>query len=257
MWSLTVLVAAVGCDAKGTPSPKGGERQPDGHAPGSRVEGLPAPEKGTAQLDGLYMIVRFVGGSISQIYHFFTPAGYAYADVPPGGLERFDFAKAAKDNPSTTGTYAVKGEKLVIKFADGKERELSYAINKEKGNVELDGLYAHKAQPFKQGTTFDGQYSGGGAVGGGTGTFVASSRTITFRPDGTYAASATGSIAFKNPGSEGGGGGTSKESGTYSVSGNTLELKRADGTTTRHTIFPYELNKKVQLNIDGSMYKPE
>jgi hypothetical protein len=94
-------------------------------------------------------------------------------------------------------------------------------------------------------------------VGGGTGTFIASSRTLTFKPDGTYTSSATSSVAFRNPGSEGGGGGTSLDSGTYAVSANTLELKHADGTVTRHTIFPYELNKKVQLNIDGGMYKPQ
>jgi hypothetical protein len=203
------------------------------------------------------MIVRFVGGSIQQLYFFFTPAGYAYADVPPGGLERFDFAQAAKDSPGATGTYVVKGDKLTIKFADGKERELEYGVDQEKGHVKLDGLYAHKAKPFKEGATFDGEYSGGAAVGGGSGTFVGSSRTFAFKPDGGYTLSSTGSVAFKNPGAEGGGGGTSKESGAYSVSGNTLELKREDGKTTRHTIFPYELDKKVRLNIDGVMHKPE
>ena len=251
----------IGCDrddavAAQAASP-GAPARPAGHAPGSAVEGLPAPQKGSARLEGLYMVVRFSGSSIRPFYYLFTPAGYVHAAIPTGGPEQFDFALAAKEKPDVTGVYRIDGEKLVMTFANGKSREIKYGVNQEKGYVELEGLFAHKAQPFKAGTTFDGTYTGSATAGGG-GSFAASARTFAFKPDGTFALTSVGSVSARTATTDAGASSQSSTSGTYTVSGNTLELKHADGKVTRHTVFPYEnYDKKIELNIDGGMHKPK
>src|SRR5581483_5766341 len=118
------------------------QAKPPGHVVGSRVEGLPVPEKGTTVLDGLYMTVFSSGGSLVKIFYFFTPAGYLSMS-PFGGIDRFDFAAAAKKQPSTTGAYSIQGNKLIARFANNKTLQISYAVTKE--GIELDGFYAFKA----------------------------------------------------------------------------------------------------------------
>lgn len=255
---MALAVWTAGCDSHGTHAADagGGGDRPAGHAPGTRVEGLPAPEAGSTTLDGLFMVVRFSGSSISQFYYFFTPGGYVYLGIPRGGLKHFDFEEAVKNEPKLTGTYTIRDDKITITFADGSTRQIDFA-RKDEGKISLEGLHAHRAAPFKAGTTFDGEYVGGAASRVG-GSFAASAQTYAFKPDGTYRHSGVGSIAASSDRTEVAGGSASTQTGTYAVSGNTLELKHADGTTTRHTIFPYEdYDKNIQLNIDGAMFKPQ
>lgn len=255
-----LIPALVGCDrndAAAAQAAPAAPARPAGHVAGSVVEGLPAPQKGAAQLDGLYMVVRFSGSSIRQFYYFFTPAGYVHAAVPAGGPEQFDFADAANEKPDVTGVYRIDADKLTMTFANGKSREIKYGVNKDKGYVELEGLYAHKAQPFKPGTTFDGAYTGSATAGGG-GAFAASARTFTFTPAGTFTLTSVVSVSARSAKADAGASSQSSTSGTYAVSGNTLVLKHADGKETRHTIFPYEnYDRKIELNIDGGMHKPK
>ena len=136
-WLASLLLLVPACSAG-----SGGEAADD------RVEGIPAPQKGTAQLDGLYMRVEYVGGNLDKQFFLFTPSGY-FSRLPQGGIDPYDFTAEAKKHPDAVGTYVIQGNKLTVHYVNGKTAEMKYEVTKD--GVELDGLYAYKAPRYKIG----------------------------------------------------------------------------------------------------------
>jgi len=231
--------------------------RPVGHLKGP-VPGIPDPGDSDEKLDGLFMQLSYSFGNLYKIWYFFTPAGYVYLNnIPPGGLEFFDFAKAAQEEPDNVGSYVVQGEKLIITKADGEVDELEFGHDEDDPeNLEIDGLFASKADKFKPGETFEGTYQGGASVGGGA---VMSTQTYEFSKDGTYKWSAIGTVSMTTSESHVSAGSTGEAQGTYKVigEGNTIELTPAGGETVRYTLFPFEnLDGEIELVINGGFYGP-
>src|SRR5262249_8159094 len=140
------------------------------------------------------------------------------------------------------GMYSAQDGKLTIRL-NGKQAwhwQLAFA----KDDLELDGLVAQRVPAFKAGSKLAGTFAGTNRGVGGT-SRAAAARTYAFDADGSYrleTGSATDTFATEG-----------KSQGTYSLAGNTLKLRSADGKSVALTIFPYtDQAGRIQLNIDGA-----
>jgi hypothetical protein len=205
----------------------------------------------------LYLQTRTTPYGTDLTHWLLLPGGRVYQGVPPGGVERFDFGAARAAEPKQCGTYTVSGGKINIVWGGGRAPEsLDYSAEAD-GNLRVDGLFAKRVGRFPEGHRLTGDYFGGGAVGGGTGSFVSSSRTLRLRADGTFTSKNAGGVAFSGNGYDESGVSRGESSGTYQISGNTLILRHADGKVTRHTVYPYPMVSKEWINVDGGMMKPQ
>lgn len=216
---------------------------------------LPKPEKGTRQIEGLYFEIRDDVKERSAVY-FFAPAGYVSA-FPIGGIDGFDFAKAANDNPGTIGDYVIRGDTMVVRLGSKPPMENGVRFGNE--GFEFGKSKFFKARAFtadaKLAGTYEGSDEGRVSITGGT---AVTFRTYAFKHDGSFTLEATGATrggpglpVVDKGGNLPGAAVTTKSQGTYSLSGNTLILT-AKGKTNRMTIFAAEdANHRPLLYIDG------
>lgn len=230
-----LLSLSVGCD-------------PAGAADGA------GPEK-SAGLDGLHFKMIFAYGSFQQEHFLFSRDGKYYAGLPTGGPEHFDWARAEREQPATTGTYQIVNGELLLTPANGKAgTKYKYEVGAD--GVLLDGILLTKVDAFKPGGTLDGSYSWGALVGRGSGATVSAGVSYRFKPDGTFTCSRVAGVAVTAAGDSHSASTEGETSGTYTVSGNTMELKHKSGQVTRHCVYPYEIDPDdIRLNIDGNMCK--
>jgi hypothetical protein len=198
----------------------------------------------------LYLQVRTTGSGTDMEHWLLLPGNRVYQGVPLGGLEYFDIDAARAAEPRQCGTYTLGGGKMHIRWGGGRPPETLDYATEAGGDLRLDGLFAKRCGRFPADHRLGGEYTGGAAVGGGTGSFVAGSRTIRFRPDGTFTSSAIGGVAFSGRGYNDSAASRGRSSGAYQISGNTMILRHADGTVTRHTVYPYGNDR---ISVDGQM----
>ncbi|MFO0867038.1 MAG: pentapeptide repeat-containing protein [Gemmataceae bacterium] len=203
-------------------------------------------------LDGLYMKVYQANGSAIIELFYFTPDGKV-STRPFGGLNPFDWAKAAKTFSGYTGTYTIQGGNILMRMGDGKTRKETYGINNE--GVQLDGYLAQKMPSFPQGAKLTGRWSGSSSSVGGVDR-ATSSWSFHFGNDGTYEWERQGAVFAKGPDVTGFGGANARERGTFALSGNTLRLTPSQGQPRSMTIFPYEgYGNEQQFNIEGMFFR--
>ena len=210
---------------------------------------FPAIAAGPA--DALYLMTRFTGSSLAMDAYLFRKGQVARA--PESDAESFDFVAAKAAAPDRTGSYRMQGDKLVVAWADGKTVESNY--KQDNACFGWNGGIFCPVKPFEKGAKLDGKFSGGQSAGGGA---VASSTTISFAPDGTYALSSTGSVA---PGGRvsGSAASSSSETGRYELSGTSLTLRSAGGAPKKVLVFPYDDGGKgpqpSRLYFGGTMLR--
>lgn len=244
--ALVSLAASLGCAAE----------QP-GSATGASVVAAASDKLPADKLEGLYFTMVHAFGSWQQDHYFFSRDGQVLRGVPKGGLDNFDWARARKEMPDAAGTYEIQGDKLVLKMANGKESKIDFAREKD-GNLTLDGIFASKCDSFKPGEKLDGIWGWAGGAGGGTGAVVAAGHSITLRPDGTFEESRVGGAKIVSGGETKTAKSEGATTGSYELGGNTLTLKHKSGETTKHTVYPYEMEKDdIRLNFDGAMHRSE
>ncbi len=156
---------------------------------------------------------------------------------PKGGVDPFDFDAAKKDAPGMIGTFKVNGSQMEIAWGGDRGKQ-SLKIEREKGRMSaLDGGLVSKVGAYSKDERMDKTFGGVITAGGTNG--VTAGRSITFTKGGTFSMSTLGTAEL-NPNVPGGTGSVSADfSGTYSLSGNTLTLKYANGKAEKHTVFPY------------------
>ena len=210
---------------------------------------FPALAAGPA--DGLYLMTRFSGSSLSMDAFLFRKGQVARA--PESDVEGFDFAAARSARPDRTGTYGMEGETLVVTWADGKTIASNY--KQDKDCFGWNGGIFCPVKPFAKGARLEGKFSGGQSAGGGA---VASSTTISFSPDGSYALSSTGSVS-PGGGVAGSAASSSSETGSYELSGTSLTLRSAGGAAKKILVFPYDDGGKgkqpARLYFGGTMLR--
>lgn len=174
----------------------------------------------SAEPDGLYLMTRMVyGGSLET-------TAYRFED---GAVIRNPIAPELQ-KPKDVGTYAIDGDKMTMTFgSDASESEVESGDGGcffwDMGNFCPVGEF--------EDDTLDGTFAGGASAGFGA---VMSSMTVTFRPDGTYSMSSTGSVTT----SEGSAGSSGQENGTYEIDGTVLTLTPDGGEARSLTTFPYD-----------------
>lgn len=194
----------------------------------------PDGAKGGLQGAWLRMETYYWNGSLSLSSYgwFFTKSGRV-SRAPGGGFNFSDFEKTAKAGKED-GVYWITGDKITIRWADGS-KDWEYSFEKKGNELWLDGTGATPVEGFKTGWRLDGEYEGGASLGGGT---LASSSTVVFRKDGTFARSSISSFKSGDT-TQISGGSQSASAGTYEFNGHTLTLTPNDAAATRYTVFGF------------------
>lgn len=232
--------------------------QSEAHAAEAAPAEAPLPANA---LEGIYfrMMFRFFGnsGSFEQEHYFFARDGKFYEGVPAGGPVAFDWAKAAEQKPALTGTYKIDGDSITLTPARKDRKPTKMKFQREKdGNITLDGIFTKRVEQFKKGQTLEGHYSFAAIAGGGTNAVASTGQSFVFKPDGTFTSKNLGAASISARGETINATSGNESSGTYEVSGNTLELRHKDGRVTRHTVYPYDMGEgRVDLNVDGKMFE--
>jgi hypothetical protein len=199
-------------------------------------------------LDGLFLQMRFAFGNFQENHYFFGPEGQYLMDVPEGGLTSDDVARACAKRPKQCGTYTLLGPNLVLTPREGQPETMTIERSPD-GNLKLDGRFTKKVDKFAAGAKLSGIYSRIDNAGGA----ISAAQSYTFNPDGTFTSSSLGAVTT----SQGTGQSKSSASGTYRLSGNTLELT-ANGAVRRIVAYPYDVGKgDVRLNLDGVFFRKQ
>jgi hypothetical protein len=195
----------------------------------------PDGAKGGLQGAWLRLETYYWNGSLSLSNYgwFFTKSGRV-SRAPSGGFNFDDFEKTTQAGKED-GVYWIAGDKITIRWADGS-KDWEYTFDKKGDELVLDGTGATPVEGFKPGWRLEGEYEGGASLGGGA---LASSSTIVFRKDGTFARSSISSFKSTGDTTEISGGSQSAAAGTYEFNGYTLTLKLNDGATTPYTVFAF------------------
>lgn len=215
------------------------------------------PAEAKAGLEGAWLRVETFywngSSSLSNQGWFFTKDG-RFSKAPAGGFDFKTFAAAGQAGKSD-GVYWITGDKITLRWANGSKPS-EYAFARKGAEIVLAGLGSTPVEGFKRGWRLDGKYEGGASFGGGA---VASSNTLVFRKDGTFARSSIGSISSKGSGTEVSAGSQSESAGTYEFDGYTLKLGYTDGTGKSHTVFAFgDLDgegRPEYIYRDGTMMK--
>ncbi len=256
VFALAGVAAAIGSNAVAQPAAKKSPARPAAKkTPVKPTAKVPAQPAGIGGLYLRVMTYSYPTFSISNEAWYFTNDGkVAYG--PKGGLDPFDWEKAAQEKPGNVGTYRIEGDKITFTWGGGRKPETRKFARKGK-DLELDGIFTSRVPQFKPGQKLKGHWSWGATVGRGTGAVVGAARGLTLNPNGTFSSGSIGSASIESSAGSAAGKSESETSGTYHFSGNTLVLKRVDGQVSRHTVYPFGDNDQTAnpefLYLDGSM----
>jgi len=179
--------------------------------------------------NGLYLRTTYFAGSLSINTMYFGPGSRLVVD-PPHGVDPLDFDAASRESPDKAGTYTIQGSSLLVTWANGKTSQLP--VEFDHGAISAyDGGLMVKAEAYPQNQRLAGTYAWGGSTAN-----ASAARTLQLAADGTYTMTALGGIR-SIPGNTSSAQGT--ETGTYTLGGNTMVLRAANGQTTTHTVIPF------------------
>lgn len=188
--------------------------------------------------DGLYLMTRFMGGSLEMKAWLFR--GDRFAQEPKGDLKNFDFQAAERQAPGTTGSYSRDGDKWTFQWTAGRRMTGRYEAGSPAGVC-----FYWDAGSFCPVEAFTRDQRLQGVFTGSIGTAAASAaRTLTFAADGRYRLEAAGGVAARAEDGLDRSGGWWTQSGRYRLSGNVLVLQPDEGPATTMTAFPYDDGSK-------------
>jgi hypothetical protein len=230
------------------------------------------PPAGTGGLEGFYAKAEFDQGDLingeppvtTWYYYHFLPNGYVYQD---GYSTGDDCTKTYPNGRPVCKGYSFSNNK--ISFSDGAAIGVTQA---EGGDILLDGvLYENKTLSGPQ--TLNATYENVIAYSSpmymqisGSGTNSISTSTYTFSPDGTYSysynswsqtsAPAFGGSPVGTIGALSSNSNSDGDSGTYTIDGNVMTFKSAQGFTTQCGFFFPKNGDTTNVNICGVDYNP-
>jgi hypothetical protein len=168
------------------------------------------------------LIVNFSSGTAEVRTLLFLPGNRVVRTFPYGGGESFDPSRC---NPDMCGRYELAGDRMTLRWDDGRTDQWSYAVSD--GAVDLDGDRYRPARPV----------SAEELVGSWADT---PGNVYAFARDGTFSFGAGGSALL----------------GRYALAGRTLSLTFQDGTTRTRTVFAAGSGEPVgMLAIDGDAFR--
>jgi hypothetical protein len=189
---------------------------------------------------------------VSTEYYYFLPGGRYYRGLPAEGPKYFDFDRVCTQEPRRCGSYRVEGQRLRLEpiegepwspmFARAGQNALSIAGTRYQ-RVETGG-----ADLRLEGTWVNSSFVDTSSTAANTSGGVAGERSITFTAEGRFRstefvgtsqrtgdpdATLLGHTASSK----------SSDSGTYRISGGTLELNFENGEVQRQAFFCEGLEK--------------
>lgn len=177
----------------------------------------------------------------------FLPGGQVVMDAPlSGGPETINCAEGVCQS------YTIEDGELILEDGD------TIAIAIDGDTLIIDEVELAPVQPVEDGLTLDQEYTHrgfSGLVGISSGS-TSWREDIVLRPDGTYESSdlMIGSVAGGAP-TTGAAGGDS--SGTYRISGNTIELTDTSGETSKALFFIHDDDDSIQIGDSNFMIEEE
>lgn len=229
---------------------------------------IPAP--GDGGLEGVYthlnsgLQINVLGGmdfvSESEI-RVFDRRGRFSTELPTGGRTVSEYCV---DDPLPCGLYSVTGDRITLRSVTNAygllEKEvLPFALDGD--DLLIDGETHFRVPPFPAGTTLNGTWAHLWAASGngiGSSTSMASQRSLTLRPDGTFSREGWfGATTTSETGGATVSGDQPAERGRYGLEDNTLTLEGDDGTVEMLSIFAPDIGSDELLVIDGLNFLKE
>lgn len=173
------------------------------------------------------------GGACWDIYTFLSDNHILIGSPPQGGPETID---CTRDKCST---YTISEGKLNL--SEGNSLTIETSKN---GELYIDGVYMTPVTPVTDGLTLQGTYkyiSYSGLVG--INAFSTSSTEyLSFASDGTFESTDLSIASLDVIVSETQSSTSKSDTGTYSITGNTMILNYKDGTTVRLLFFDHDVD---------------
>lgn len=195
-------------------------------------------------------------GSSFNYYRFFPDGRVFWGWTLPQG-ETMDAFDRAPD-PSKVGNngkYTISGGRIRLVWAKTVRRPENWLFSRDGDSITMAGTTYYRIAAC-DGVRLTGTWQTSSFAATGRGNGVSGSRSITFTADGQFRSQAfTGSV---NAGSAAAGttSRSSSGSGSYRVTGNTLELTYANGRNEEHSFYRYPHEESKLMAIDGAMYMP-
>ncbi|MDO7852051.1 hypothetical protein [Hymenobacter convexus] len=246
--------AAPAAKATATPHPAAAAPRPAAPAAADPTQPVPGAVNGGRPV-GLFFMTKYwmATHSLEKSTYYFAPNGQVY--VNPTG---FSAASLAALPAGSRGSYAVAGNKLTVRWANGQTE--SSEVEPQTDTFGWDMGIFLAGRPFKSPGQLAGSFEGGNSISTSSGSAAAVS-SLTFRPDGTYSGGSASSFGGRtDAGAKTYSAGSSGSSGgRWSLSGWLLTLTDAQGRTTRGVAFPVEKNDKTgqvtRFYFDNVAYK--
>lgn len=195
---------------------------------------------------GLFMRTIFWGSQL-EISWLFFPGGNKVVRNPKYGVNPLNLQKEMAENSNNVGSYTLSGSKMNVKWGDGK----AYTINVEFKNGLLagfDGGVCSKATPFKFRYFDNKTYSGFATFGN-----ISRSIVLFLGKDGRFNTERVGAVSGSGN-LTGVAAAKANDGGTYSITGNTIVFKYANGSEWRALAQPYDLGND-EIIINDQLFK--
>ena len=167
---------------------------------------------------------------------------------PIHGANPLQLQREIQENPKNVAVFSRNGNKMDVKWGDGR----SYTVNVEyKSGVlsAFDGGLCSKPQPFASKTFADKTYSGLAVYGN-----VSRSITLFLGKDGRFSERRIGAVSGDGVVTSGVASSTGSASGSYTITGNTIVFKYADGREWRAIGQPYDLGRE-EIILGDQLFK--
>lgn len=195
---------------------------------------------------GLYMRTMFWGSQLDISWLYFTNDSKLVYN-PKFGVNPINIEKELAENKKNVATVRLNGSKMNVQWGDGRNQN----INVEFKNGILsgfDGGLCSKPGSFSFKYFQDKTYSGLANYGN-----VTRSITLFMGKDGKFSSDRVGAVSgsgnFTGVATARG-----NDNGTYSITGNTIIFKYANGTEWRAVAQPYDLGKE-EIIINDQLFK--
>lgn len=189
--------------------------------------GFSAGAAPASNIEGVYLSSIQFGTTLDFQFYTLYKDGRAFNGVPPDGPEALDLATAQKANPATVGTWKEAGGSVTIAWGGG--REASAFPRRSDGSLDLKRGVSTRLAPLPDGQKLGGNYSRL-AVAKGGGTMVSGSKSVSFRPDGTFSGSMVGAVSVSGAGGKAA---ERRDEGTYAIKGYTVTFTGGSGPSSQ------------------------
>ena len=251
------LAHQVADNAFGTAAPAAANEGPPANSSPAQAT-MPAPNGfRDGRPVGLFFMTRFsaASGSLEKAAWYFSPEGTVFQNLQ-SGFSAGDLA--AHTGPR--GTCALKGNKLEVAWADGKKTSSVIKVSGSGTGFSWNAALFSAVKPFAGAAEAAGVFEGGESLVGAGGRAMISKR-LELRPDGTFTWRGVSFATNATSASQVSVGGSGAATGKWELTGLSLTLIDASGTTIRRIAFPYDDEatpvKPDRMFFGGILYKKQ